>query len=668
MQQGLVSRAYFLREGQGAQGLLRVRLATDSAQSAHLQAQLTQLLSQKNLLDKVTRIEVASDAAFDYHEVLFEGVSAQTMLEDFFSDTNAFLLEAISELQGDETTRLRVAFDLMVASSVAISKHIIGDPRVTLKSAFFVYSIHSEGFLMASKNPHTTRQAFEQRYERVSEPMQQRFQALMHQFESGADVVSPFAQRWSSYIDSYVEQVSEALSSGSLQIKPDFGEQAGISVSPFYQAMKGNRAFRAYTPEGGQFPVMRATFSYLFWTLARLGVNLLSRYFLCYVISRIFEQVSEASDTVAHLAPDPASIQKTWAELRVRVDEASQDRVLIEGIAPFLDTTIKQGLITRGYFLRRGKSEQASLNLYLDITSADTGQLRDILCDICQQKELSNVVEQVEEGVSAGFVEIQESFQGPAAQPLLEGFFCDTTDFLLKLITEINDGESARFQSVFDLMVAQVVAVNRNVSLGAHAFSFPTSFLTYRSHSDGFFIMSKDPEAAKKKFEARYTAVSPVLQKRLQQLLQQFDDAGPVVSQSAQSWFSYIDTYIRRVIAEMSAGRLEVIQDQTGYLGDQNDISISPLHQVIQHNAHYQEFMKADIEFLAMRAMYSYLYSTLYRLGLRLIERYFLCYSVCRAFEEMFNVDAADVLTVIARKVFSAPRSGVSAKASPEAV
>lgn len=345
--------------------------------------------------------------------------------------------------------------------------------------------------------------------------------------------------------------------------------------------------------------------------------------------------------------------QKLWIELRIHCDERSQNRLLVEAVTPFLDEVIQQSRVVRGYFLRNKKQGKAYLSLYLDSNLTHTDELLQQLYDVFEQRELQGVINQVEIKPSIGAAEVQENFQGPAAPTLLENFFCDTNAFVLHLVSKINGDRTVLLQTAFDLMVAQVVTINRNIFQGSQRRPYPNSFLSYRSHADGFFIMSKKPQSARELFENRYITTSASMQKRLRELLQQLDDNGPSVSHPAQNWVSYVDTYIKHALVEISSGRLTIIEDQSGYLGDQNDISISSFHQVIQHDTRYQEFMRTDAEFLAMRTMHTYLYWTLHRLGLQLVERYFLCYSVSRSFEEVFGVNPTEALTAITNNLSS---------------
>lgn len=341
----------------------------------------------------------------------------------------------------------------------------------------------------------------------------------------------------------------------------------------------------------------------------------------------------------------------TWVELRVYVDEQERDRLLVAGVGPFLADAARQGLSRRAYFLFERHAQRSYLRVRLDAVPDSMVALQQLLCATLRQRGLDAFCAQVEPAPAAQFTGHEELFRGAAAQALVEDFFAETTTFVLELIAAVDDNRSARLLTAFDLMVAHVVTVNRHIFEGARTLPYPNSFLSYRSHADGFFIMSKNPQAARHEFDTRYAALAGSLQDRLRRLLQQFDQRDAIISVAAQRWADYIDIFMPRVLAELAAGTIGIKTGLDGYIGDHYDLSISAFHRGIQDASHYQEFMRTDVEFHALRAMISLLYWTLYRFGLRLIDRYYLCHAVSRSFETVFDVDPAEVLAAISRHV-----------------
>lgn len=340
-----------------------------------------------------------------------------------------------------------------------------------------------------------------------------------------------------------------------------------------------------------------------------------------------------------------------WSELRVQVNNEQRDQVLEDVVCPFFEEIMRHNLASRGYFFFDQQHGQSYWCLRLDAPSqADrfATTLRAIIADRC----LPLHVEQPSLA-QGGFTAHEEIVQGADAQALLEDFLCETTPFLLDLIAQVKANKATRLSIAFDLMVAHVVAMNKNIFAAARRLPYPNTFLSYRSHADGYFVGSARPQATREAFEQRYATVSMTMQQRLTRLLQQLNEQGSVVSHPAQDWTLFVQTYVDRVVQGLSSGQLQK-QTNAGissYLGDNHDLSVSSFHQSIQDDKGYQDFMKTDNEFYALRIMASLLYLTLHRFGLHLSGRYFLCHAVSRSFEHVFNVDPTDVLAAIRQHV-----------------
>ncbi len=256
------------------------------------------------------------------------------------------------------------------------------------------------------------------------------------------------------------------------------------------------------------------------------------------------------------------STNRLWKQFHIYTDERDQDQLLIEAVGPFLDEVIQSGLATRGYFLRGRLQKQLYLRLCFDTDAPWAEVPQQLLYDILQQRGLDTLVHHVEEVQYTGFADTQETVQGPAVQPLLEDFFSDTTEFLLTSLAEIKNNRKLLLQIAFDLMVAHVIAINQTLFLWMRHLPYPSSFVSYHSHADGFFIMSKNPQVTKKAFADRYMSLSSSMQERLAKLLQQLNQNGAtasMISPPAQAWVWYINKYIQRVINEVSSGRLQFL-------------------------------------------------------------------------------------------------------------
>jgi Lantibiotic biosynthesis dehydratase C-term len=344
-------------------------------------------------------------------------------------------------------------------------------------------------------------------------------------------------------------------------------------------------------------------------------------------------------------------ITNSWIELRVHASTRHLDRILLAGIQPFLERASQRGALQGSYFLRDAETEPGGIRLRLKAAAEETQSLREELEAALRRNQLDGLVDRVEGDATARFSEYEELLQGDAASPLVEDFFTETTPFVFDVLAQIGEVDAARMQAAMDLMIVHPAVVNQYIFPEVRDLPYPNTFLSFRSHVDGFFIMSRDPEAARKALDVRYQSYAVSLRARLELLLAQVRDGGEIVSQPANRWAVFVATYIKRVLEELSSGKLRIQSAADGYIGDNYDLSTSGFHQAIQHSAGFQDFMKTNPEFLALRVMISFLYWTLQRLGIRLVQRYLLCYSVSRGFEETFNVDSTAVMATIATRI-----------------
>jgi hypothetical protein len=360
--------------------------------------------------------------------------------------------------------------------------------------------------------------------------------------------------------------------------------------------------------------------------------------------------------------PSSPSASRQWAALRLTADARLHDDLIINVVGPFLEAAGRQAP-TQGHVLRNGQIGAATLRLRLQSELSPPALLR-LFREALDRWPLAPacVAEPVED---LGFPQLDEIYQGAAVPQIFENFACDTSGLLVEYLSLVTRG-APRLTIAFDLMVAHLVAVNRNLYPGARELPYPTSFLSLRSHADGFFIMCRDPVHAKRTLEDRYLRQADRMQARLLALLRQFTRQAPAMSESAAHWAACIDQWMARASTASELGGLQTGPSPGVYLGDSHDISISEFHQEIQRRPAIQAMMSADIQVHSMRMTFSCLYFFLHQLGVRLVERYLLCHAISRSIEDAFDVNPSHVLELVAdlgaRRAASADRrSGAAA-------
>ena len=69
------------------------------------------------------------------------------------------------------------------------------------------------------------------------------------------------------------------------------------------------------------------------------------------------------------------------------------------------------------------------------------------------------------------------------------------------------------------------------------------------------------------------------------------------------------------------------------------DLSDSPFHQAMNENTDFLNYMKNDPVFLTGRFCMNLLYLFMDGLGLKLRDRYLLCYYISKAAEDVYEID-----------------------------
>jgi hypothetical protein len=336
-----------------------------------------------------------------------------------------------------------------------------------------------------------------------------------------------------------------------------------------------------------------------------------------------------------------------WAELRVRPDTAPLDSVLLAA-APFTEGLRERGVATRSFFLRDREG------LRLRFEAGDSGGVRPAA--LAEQLRLAGCGAVVTDGNPQ--IELTDApFEGPGAGALVTDFLSDVSELLLDCVRAAAGDEAVRLALALDLMVAHLPAVAFSEHAGTTR-QLPKAFLSLRSHADGFFIMSRDPEAARAAMERRYQGQAPRINERAAAVLDQLQGIGPVVSEVAAGWYPRVRPYLARIQDAYRSGDLtSPAYGMTGYLGDTRDIGVSRFHQAVREDTRFQRFMRDDPVFQAMRILMGLLYLALHCVGLPLIERYFLCHSVSRACEALFGVEAPAVFRDVSAFLTAPPEA-----------
>lgn len=332
-----------------------------------------------------------------------------------------------------------------------------------------------------------------------------------------------------------------------------------------------------------------------------------------------------------------------WTRLEVLVHAPHHATLLCEGIGPFLMGHEREPS-RRGYFIP--DPESASISVY--VSEQAGAEPRDSLWGLLRDRGLAHLVSDVHVTHGARTTIHDVQLQGPVAQGLIDRFLVETNGFVLERLA----APESRTRSALELMLAQPVALEPRLFTGLRHRRCPIGFVSYRSHADGFFIMTKDPAATKRAFDERYERTAMQTRRALEAIIRQ-RDCGSEGSSVVARWVELANPYIEAIADGLRSGELAVnMGDETGWLGDRYDLEISPFHAAVQADPGLRERAFADVDFNTMRVMASLLYLTLHRFGVRLIERYVLCHVVARTFEAAYEVGPVEAIELLSRELW----------------
>jgi hypothetical protein len=363
-------------------------------------------------------------------------------------------------------------------------------------------------------------------------------------------------------------------------------------------------------------------------------------------------EVSLENESLATSNADEAR----WTELCVTAEQDMQDPLLIEVLTPFVRS---EQAGRRVFFVRDRVDKTLRLRIWVSgCASGEVDELAGAFRAFAEQRTASVEVSVLPHTSLEGLL---GPYGGPQATTLLSDFFVDLCGLILDQIAEVAAGRARRLSIALDIMVSHLHAIDivrifpERYPLAKPVHGCPSTFPVYRANVDGFFVMSTIPEVARERVNEQYERVGPSLRARVAEVLSQFHN-GPIVSDVGLRWHRIANKHLLAADAAIARDGLTVKWDK-GYIGDNFDLTVSPFHQVVQGSPPVRSYYKENQGYLAARFMVSSTYLALTSLGIRIMERFFLCHSITCACEELFAVDAT---TVIRQVAYAAEELGYS--------
>ncbi|MEV6158633.1 thiopeptide maturation pyridine synthase [Nonomuraea sp. NPDC052129] len=242
------------------------------------------------------------------------------------------------------------------------------------------------------------------------------------------------------------------------------------------------------------------------------------------------------------------------------------------------------------------------------------------------------------------------------AADLLADFYTDSTPLLLDMLRHVRSGQDTKEGLAMTLMLA-----TSHTALGP----ITRSFVSYRSHAEGFLARCADPDAIRAGFERDYQARRDELTDGVRAVIATLDattgaqgtgiDGTGTEGTGAQSttgaigapvpfvreWAALIAEYGRRAQPLIARGRLIRPGSHQEALAIPR---LSDFHRLMFSSRTYHDRVFADPDFLRYRVLINYTYLQNTRLGITPPARFRICHLAANAVEEVYDLSALGLI------------------------
>ena len=349
------------------------------------------------------------------------------------------------------------------------------------------------------------------------------------------------------------------------------------------------------------------------------------------------QRANRRHSAVAATASHSDSASDDWLEFGVDCPADSVNDVLAGSVAPFLAAGRAAGLFGSALFLRRlGDGPTAPVTVQLRPT-APAATIQGLAARHGIGHPTLTTATQVPTSGAA--------FGGPRLAPVTREFLAEVSPGLLDVLVAHPRSTPGRLSAALELMITHLVAVGASAlpdadRVRATLNGAPLSFLSYTSHAEAFLATCRDPALARTGMRRRHEQIRPVVEQRVTAIFADPDRGEP----PAGRWLRAVRTAKPPITAEFAHGGIrpvDAIEDVPDLL------AASSFHRTLADSGDFRRFLGSDPGFLAVRLLTSLLYLSVHNLGLSLLERYFLCYSISNACESVFDVDGRRTLAAL---------------------
>lgn len=234
----------------------------------------------------------------------------------------------------------------------------------------------------------------------------------------------------------------------------------------------------------------------------------------------------------------------------------------------------------------------------------------------------------------------REHVLGEEGAALLADFYTATTGPLMDMLDHVRYGHDDKELLATSLMLAVAHTVLGPIT---------RSFVSYRSHAEGFIATCSAPAAVRAAFDRRYEERRDELTARLRAVISTLDPCGGIRAEGAtlepvpfaREWAALAERFAGRARPLIGRGLLITA-------GAPERLKALPVlsdfHQTMLSTHAYHERYLSTPEFLTYRLLLNYTYLHLTRLGMSPPERMRTCHLAANAVEDVYGVSASGMI------------------------
>jgi hypothetical protein len=336
-----------------------------------------------------------------------------------------------------------------------------------------------------------------------------------------------------------------------------------------------------------------------------------------------------------------------WILVRIYYYAEQKEALLLNCVRPLLEELQQQGLVDQGYFVRywyRGPH----IRLYLRTTQEHLDALKTAVTaatddyfsrhpsqrilreeDIRATHERLAEVEKVKGPLFPLQPDNSITFEDPGFDAAIYGgetglklanlFYARSTPIVFRLLELVEQDRSVLLPQVFNWMLITVAHLGGGLRM---------SYISYRSHSEGFLHGFDGKGRIRERFEHLYDHYSTQWHQNVEHYL---NPSYIPVHELDGAWNDMLEAYLpylRHAITEQQL--LLEIPNMTSS-------NVSAFHRETLQLPWISAFVSSH-HYTIRRLLLNLLYETMLQVGIRPVEKMFLCYSVARSVEEVTGV------------------------------